>query len=327
MISPLIIQLESLVLIFNRWIALFILLSGVLGNVFNLLIFTSRTLLKQSISWYFLGISLTNLAMFLVGLSTRLLDEGFQISLFADASDEFCRIRTYLVQTLFSISSWLAVGATLDRLYSTNSSALKRQRFCSIAVAWKAMGAIVVLCSSVHVHELIFYRSVSQLDSFDQWKLSCVSPSSAYNLFFAFFTLIFYSLLPPLLISVIGLFTLKNLRRSRRQVNPSLARVSLPPQRRVNQLLKTLFIQILALVVCTIPHSCYWLYMALTSLGGGTKSNVRRESERFSLTVVRLLLYVNYGSSFYLQSLLSASFRRDFAEVSLQCKRRWTNRQ
>ena len=322
MVPLVIVQLESLVLFLNCWIALFIFVAGVLGNVLNVCVFTSRPLRKQSISWYFVVISANNLGMFLLGLSTRLLDEGFQVSLFGGASNSFCQIRTYLVYTLFSISSWLVVGATLDRFYSTNSSALKRQRFCSISMAWKSIVLLVLVCSLIHVHMLFFYRYVSQLTPLDDWKVSCVASSSTYSLFFAFFILVFYSLLPPMLISIIGLFTLKNLRRSRRQITPSVAR-----RRRVNQLLKTLFIQILMLIIFTIPHSAYWIYMGLTSLEGVEKNNVRREYERFSLNIVRLLLYVNYGSSFYLQYLLSASFRRDVSRVYLLYKRRLTTRE
>lgn len=322
MIPLVIVQLQSLVLILNRWIALFIFAAGVLGNVSNVFVFTSRALFKQSISWYFVGISVNNLGIFLIGLSTRILDEGFQVVLFGGGSDSFCRVRTYLVYTLFSISSWLVVGATLDRFYSTNLSALKRQRFCSISMARKSITLLVLVCSLIHVHLLFFYRYVSQLTPLDDWKLSCLSSSSTYNLFFAFFILVFYSLLPPVLISIIGLLTLKNLHRSRRQIHPSLAR-----RHRVNQLLKTLFIQILMLIIFTTPHSAYWIYMALTSLEGATKGNVRREYERFALNIVRLLLYVNYGSSFFLQYLLSASFRRDVSRVCLQCKRRLTTRE
>jgi hypothetical protein len=73
--------LELLIIEINRWICPIILIFGLSGNILNLIIFTRQTFLKQSCSLYFLCISLNNITMYLIGLTTRIIDDGFQLNL------------------------------------------------------------------------------------------------------------------------------------------------------------------------------------------------------------------------------------------------------
>ncbi len=97
--------LEWLIVEINRWLCPIILIFGCLGNIFNIIIFTRQTFLKQSCSLDFLCISLNNLAMLLIGLTTSTVNNGFQINYIINNSTIYCKIRNYLVYTLFSISS------------------------------------------------------------------------------------------------------------------------------------------------------------------------------------------------------------------------------
>ena len=65
--------------------------------------------------------------MYLIGLTTRILDDGFKLNLFYNNSNIYCKIRNYIVYSLFSISSWFFVLASFDHFYSTNQSTLQRQ--------------------------------------------------------------------------------------------------------------------------------------------------------------------------------------------------------
>ena len=321
MASSLINTLNWLGIILNRWIAPVIFVLGVMGNLFNLMIFTRGIFLKQSCSLYFLAISINNLIMFLIGLSTRILDEGFQVNLFGGNSNIYCSIRTYLVYALFAISSWFFVCASLDRFYSTNQSALQRQRFCSTYMAFKMVCLTVSGCMLVHIHLLIYYKYFYKLNPYNQLALTCTANDTVYNIFFSFFMLIFYSLFPPILMSIIGFLTLNNIRKSRRHINPSINQTG--QRRDKNQLLKSLSIQIIILIILTTPHSCYWVYMALTTSQNSMKTNIIRAYEAFILHIVRLLLYVNYGSSFYIQMIISKTFRKEFCKVIINIKRRF----
>lgn len=318
-----IVELDLIGVWINRWLALFVLIFGLLGNLLNLLTFLCQTSLKQSVSLYFIIISLNNLVLFVIGLTSRVIIDGFQVKVLGDDSNAFCKIRTYLVYSLFSISSWLLVFATVDRYYSTSTSATKRQYVCSIQLARKCVFITIVGCLLTHGHILVFYNYFYLLNPYDEYELTCAVQSIVYNFFFAFFILIFYSLLPPILIGILGLLTLHNIRISRRNINPTNVATNNNTRDR-NQLIKILSLQIITLIIFTIPHSIYWIYIGFNSSNGTeSKSNLARQYERFFLHVVRLLLYINYGSSFFIQIAFSKTFRCEFLKTLQIIKRRF----
>jgi len=321
--SSIIDTLEWSGIILNRWIALIIFIFGVLGNFFNLMVFSRGTFFKQSCSLYLVAISINNLAIFFIGLLTRVLREGFQVIMFGGSSNTYCKIPTYIVYTLFAISNWFFVFATIDRLYSTNRSALKRKQFCLTSMALKFIFLTIIVCLLIHTHVLIYYEYFYKLNSYDQLSLTCTTNNIAYNIFFSFFMLIFYSLLPPILMSIIGLLTLNNIRKSRRHINPFiLQRIT---RRNTIQLCKSLSIQIIILVILTIPHSCYWIYAGLTTNQYLIKANLTRAYEKLLLSIVRILLYISYGSSFYIQIVISRTFQNEFLKIIDNIKRYFRN--
>lgn len=54
-------------------------------------------------------------------------------------------------------------------------------------------------------------------------------------------------------------------------------------RRDTNQLIKILTLQIIILILFTISHSIYWIYIAFTSGEEFFKSNLRKEYEKFTL--------------------------------------------
>ncbi|CAF1211786.1 unnamed protein product [Adineta steineri] len=253
--------------------------------------------------------------MYFVGLSTRiLLDDGYQLSFSGVHSDIYCKIRTYFVYVYFAISNWFFVCASLDRFYSTNQSAVQRQHFCSTRMAFKFICAAIIGCLLVHFHVIIFYSYFNVLNQYNRLTLSCTAIDIVYNIFFAFFMLIFFSFLPPVLMSIIGFLTLNNIRKTRRHVNPTNT-TQIKVRRDRNQLIKSLLIQITILVVLTTPHTCYWFYIAFTANESSTKTNCVRAWEKLILTIARLLLYINYGSTFYTQIIISKTFKKEFIKI------------
>jgi hypothetical protein len=119
--------------------------------------------------------------------------------------------------------------------------------------------------------------------------------------------------------SVIGILTLNNIRQVRQKINPTI--IQRLARRDINQVRKNLSVQIISLIILTIPHSCYYLYMGFTTNQQSNKTNLTRECEKFSLNIARLLLYFNYGSSFYIQIIISKIFREEFLRFIENLKR------
>jgi len=319
MTSSVIETMDLSIKILNQSIAPLLFLFGMMGNFFNLIIFTRRAFFKQSCSLYFVAISINNIAMYFIGLTTRILSDGFQIEIFGGNSNVYCKIRTYLVNVLFAISSWFFVFASLDRYYSTKQSGLKRQRFCSTSMALKLISLTIFGCLLIHIHIIIYYQYFFKQNPYNVRSLICTTDNIVYTIFFSFFILIFYSLLPPILMSVIGILTLNNIRQVRQKINPTI--IQRLARRDINQVRKNLSVQIISLIILTIPHSCYYLYMGFTTNQQSNKTNLTRECEKFSLNIARLLLYFNYGSSFYIQIIISKIFREEFLRFIENLKR------
>jgi hypothetical protein len=123
--------------------------------------------------------------------------------------------------------------------------------------------------------------------------------------------------------SIIGLLTLNNIRKFRRHINPFI--IQSITRKDSTQLCKSLSIQIIILVILTIPHSCYWIYMGLTSSEYLNKTNLTRAYEKLLLSIVRILLYVNYASSFYIHIIISRTFRNEFLKIINNIKRYFRN--
>lgn len=123
--------------------------------------------------------------------------------------------------------------------------------------------------------------------------------------------------------SIIGLLTLNNVRKSRQHINPFTNQTEI--RRDKHHLLRSLSIQIIILVILTTPHSCYWVYMGVTTYRNSMKTNLTRAYEQFILNVVRLLLYVNYASSFYMQMIISKTFQEEVFKLIKNMKRHFRN--
>ncbi|CAF1319192.1 unnamed protein product [Rotaria sordida] len=320
MILLLVKRLEWSSIILNRWIVPITFLTGIIGNLFNLIIFTRKDFLKQSCSLYFLSASINNIIMYLTGLLTRMLSDGFQVNIPGSNSNMYCQIRIYLVYTIFAISNWFLIFASLDRFYSTNQSALKRQYVCSKRMAFKLICLTIIGCILIHIHIIVYYKYLYYINLYNKQTLICTSDNRIYIIFLSLFMLIFYSLLPPLLMLLIGFLTLNNIRKSRRQIN-SNRMPTLIIRRGKNQLIKTLTVQITLLVILTSPHSFYWIYVMITTDKYSIKPSIIQEYEKFILNIVRILLYINYGCPFYIHMSVSKKFRNEFIKIIDEIKR------
>jgi hypothetical protein len=65
--------------------------------------------------------------------------------------------------------------------------------------------------------------------------------------------------------------------------------------------------------------------MGLTSSEYLNKTNLTRAYEKLLLSIVRILLYVNYASSFYVQIIISKTFRNEFLKIIDNIKRYFRN--
>ena len=61
--------------------------------------------------------------------------------------------------------------------------------------------------------------------------------------------------------------------------------------------------------------------MAFSTKQDFSKTSLTLAWEKFVLNIVRVLLYVNSGSSFYIQVLISKTFRKEFVKIIKKIER------
>ena len=105
----------------NIWFGSFLWVTGNIGCLGNLLVFSSRTFRKRAYSIYLFFAALSDLVYFNFVLVTRILQRGYRIQL-VTAFLSICKLRQFYTVwgNVFSFSLYSL--ATLDRLLSTERS-------------------------------------------------------------------------------------------------------------------------------------------------------------------------------------------------------------
>ncbi|CAF3170728.1 unnamed protein product [Rotaria sp. Silwood2] len=111
---------------FNRSLAVFISLFGVIGNILNIFVFSQRIYHWNSCGWIFLVLSIVDLVSLVSGLSTLII-AGWTINP-TSYIGPICKIRAFLVFSTRTMATWLMVLATIDRWLQSSINARHRQK-------------------------------------------------------------------------------------------------------------------------------------------------------------------------------------------------------
>lgn len=93
---------------FNRYTPMPVFVLGLIGNIFNIFIFTRRSLFSNPCSIYLLSATCTNIVVLFVGLVIRSLMDGFNIDIIGD-SIILCRLRYIILHPSYALSSLATV--------------------------------------------------------------------------------------------------------------------------------------------------------------------------------------------------------------------------
>ncbi|CAF1302344.1 unnamed protein product [Didymodactylos carnosus] len=293
----------------NRYMPMVLLIFGSFGNILNVIILTRKQLCTNPTSTYFLASTLAGCTALLFGSLLRVLD-GYYIYPTA-ASDLYCKVRVFLNFFSLSLASWFIVLACVDR-YVSSSKNVKIRSFSSVKTAKRAIGLMTILICSLFSPMLYCIRGM--------WAaavLNCGPPSPTCQQYNSFNVLINLSLLPPLLMLIFGLLTVRNVRSIARRIVPSTTTTTIGvPSRMKNkdrQLTVMLIVQVAFITIISLPFSVDRIYAVLTiSL---VKSNERQDIENFLYTLLNLVQFINSATSFYLFTLTGTIFRQELKRL------------
>ncbi len=283
-----------------------------MGAVLSCIIFARKTMRKNPGSIYFIAYNAANLFVMLLSLLPPVIAfiTKFDLTVY---SVPYCKIVFYLRLVLPVLSQYYLVLASIDRTLVTSSNALIRQR-SNHRLAYWSIAAVTFIAVIFFVHLLV---GVSIYQIYPGYYL-CYYQAGNYRTFTAYSNLIIDGIAPWFLLSVFAVLTMKNLHRI--HITPVLA-VSSPanPHRsKDRQLAIILLSEIVIYIIFSSATPVYGIYQQITQYE--RKSVVQQAIETFVLEVVFLLKFVNPSTSFYVNLVVSKTFRQKTSE--LFCKQR-----
>ena len=294
----------------NRYFPLPFLILGTIGVFLNVIIFTRRSLFNNSCVQYLLANTLSNLIVLYWVAVTRIFSDGYANDL-SIRSDTFCRIRYFLTYYSRTLSTWFIVLACSDRWLASNQA---RNRFNTVSFARKVILLACLLCFLCYFHVLFLFGTQRASNSS---TVTCYASAGIYRLLSDLQYLIFYAVGPPIMMLLFGLFTLKNIRRNRRLVQPtSNIQNQVQAQsikRRDNQLLMMLLLQVLIIIVFTLPFAIQKLVDTFNT----NTNQTRIEKAQYALLtgILRLLSYGSHAFGFFFYTLAARIFRTELLKI------------
>ncbi|CAF0760014.1 unnamed protein product [Adineta ricciae] len=290
----------------NRYFPLPFVVFGTIGLILNMIIFTRRSLCNNSCVQYLLYNSLSNLIVLYWVVITRIVSDGYGNDL-SLRSDIFCKIRYFLTYYSRTLATWFIVLACIDRWLSSIQA---KQRFNRVSFARRMSVITCLICFISYVHVLFLFGI--QIDSISSAK-SCYALAGIYRFLSDLQYLLFYALVPPILMFVFGILTLRNIRRRRRLIIPTVyARTQLRTngnKRRDTQLLIMLLIQVLIIIVFTLPFAIQKLVDTFSSQTQQTP--LQKAQYSLLIAILRLLSYGSHALGFFFYTLSARIFRNE----------------
>lgn len=280
---------------------------GLIGNIFNICLFTRPALFRTSSSLYLLSTSIGDLIVTILVIPFRLAADGFNKDLSA-YSLLSCRLISYIYYVCLALPPYLSVFACVDR-WAASCVQVNRRRFANTRTAKRCIPLIIILLFLLYSYILIIFA----LDP-NPPPPYC-SFNRTYAMFGLSFQLITYSFVPPFLMALFSIGIIFNVRRGRIAVLPAIIVANRPvnggiarrDRRRLSQMQIMLVCQSILECILTLPFSIINLISMV----------VKNDAYFYTVySFVRLLIFINYISSFYVYTLSSKLYRDELKKLA-----------
>ena len=223
---------------------------GIVGNVFNILVFTQLKLFhgKQA-ALYLTAISAVDCFRLLSSVATRVTGAAFGVDP-TRLSLVWCKVRSYIAACSSMISMGIICLAAIDQYLSTSYRVLLRQR-STLRLAQRSTASLS-LFSALYCIPLLIFNEIRP-------NFGCATYDVAFNYFYSFIHFcIIVGLLPLAIASVFSLLAYHNVRHIiRRQI--ALVRRLLD-----RQLTSMILMRVILLVLSTLPFVIVRIYQLNT---------------------------------------------------------------
>jgi hypothetical protein len=139
---------------FPRWISIFLLVVGLVGNTLCLVVFMQKNMRKNSTFIYLAFLSVVDLVVLLLGLGDIILISYFHFNVRAK-SIYLCRLVSFLIYGSTHLSSFILASVSIDRAIATNFINYAKE-YCKPFTAYKIILVNILIASLIDFHNLFF---------------------------------------------------------------------------------------------------------------------------------------------------------------------------
>ncbi|CAF1184352.1 unnamed protein product [Adineta steineri] len=289
----------------NIWLGCFILITGNISTIGNIIVFSSRSFRNRACTIYLLAEAFVLIFFFNFVLLTRTLQKGFQIPLL-NRYDVICRLRYFASQYINLLALNLFIFASLDRLLSTHRSPVYRQLSGQINLAYKLILICTIIWFLVSCHRFIFYSTLTG---------QCIAQDGVYAIFDNYFEAIVSGLCPPIIIFILAYSLMRNVRNT---IQRQIVHVHTEPTSRSTpnlkflrktdkQLTHMLLWQTLVAIPAFVPYTIELIYINISQYW--SKSDQWLAWESICVETIHLLSYTFFSTHFYVSLMSSNGIR------------------
>jgi hypothetical protein len=262
--------LNSVIYFLSVYVGFFVCITGLIGNLFNVLVFTQLKLFRRNQSAFYLTIaSIFDCYLLIFSIAARAIANvsGFDLS---RTSIVWCKLRIYLIQ-IGSITSVATVCfSAIDQYLSTSHDNQLRQ-MSTLKLAHCLIVTFTIFTVLYSISFPVFYeiRSTS----------GCSIYNSVFNYYYSFVHLcILLGLVPVIISSLFSLFAYQNVRCIVRRQMPIVRR------RLDRQLTAMILLRVALLILTTLPYVSVRMYRILNPVD---------QNNTFAVTMDQLITFAS----------------------------------
>ncbi|CAF1274397.1 unnamed protein product [Adineta steineri] len=285
--------------------SLIILLSGIIGNLLNCLVFAQRSLRTKPCVVYFFVASIFNLIAIFSGIIPRALQCFFSISDQTQTISVLCKFQLFVVFSARTISSWLIALASIDR-YLISSADIVVRRMSNL----KNTHFLILIISIIL---FLFWLEVGYC--FDANLIGtpqkCYAKSVPCRIFNDIAQSFITTIIPSTIMLIVGLFTIRNVRKSKKIGVLPITIVSQGngiTRRNEQSLTIMLIAQVILLTVFNLPQAGQKFYLTYSFYQ--TKTTSQQALETLLFNFVLFLTYISNCMPFYIYTITGTLFRK-----------------
>ncbi len=232
-----------------------ILISGLFGNLLNIVFFLNFGSFKNNAcSFYILTRSFFNLVALLIGVGTRILSQGFHID-FTSSNRLWCKFRIPLLDIATLCSFSCLCFQSMDIFFGSSRSVFWRRK-SNVKVARHLV--IIFLCIWTLL-DLPYFFLQDLILNVQSGKYTCVTTNGTYALFRSYFIVVgLYLVIPIMTISVFGFLTYRQLKKLTAHQRRSLSTLA-------KQMTQMVLSEIIIVLIFVTPYALTTIYFVVTA--------------------------------------------------------------